>query len=120
MASGEMLDMLRGASWWRILKALAFEGGPSATKWVYLALNAVMALVVVALTAAVCIRYVHAGSTDAGMMALIGSLVAVLQACATNALNHRRTVQAQLASGRGPIAVAETPVTTEQPAAAEV
>ena len=115
----ELMESLRGMSWWRILKALAFDGGPSSTKWVYLALNAVMAFVVLMLAAALAYRYVHFGTVDALLVGAIVTLVGILQACATNALNHRRTVQAQLASGRGPIAIAETPVSTEQPAIAK-
>lgn len=113
----DLLEKLKTTRWWVILKGLAFDGGPSSTKWVYLAMNLVIALVLLMITATVCYRHARFGTSDAGMLTALATIVGIVSGCATNALNHRRTLNAQLAAGQKPVAIADTPVTETQPTA---
>lgn len=111
----ELLDKLKATRWWTILKGLAFEGGPSSTKWVYLAMNAVIAFVLLLICCTICYRHGRYGTSDAGMLTALVTIVGIVNACATAALNHRRTTNAQLAAGQKPIAVSDGLLTEHQP-----
>lgn len=111
----DLLDKVKNYRWWAILKALAFEGGPSSTKWVYLAMNAVMGSVVLMVCTSICWRYIRTGHVDPGMLYELGVLVTVLSGCATNAQNFRRKINAQVQTGDKPLADATTPITMQQP-----
>ena len=106
-------------SWWDILKWLAFEGGPSSTKWVYLAMNATIAAVVWGIAGVLCYVYIASADhhVDGALLTALVALIATVSACALQALNHRRTVNAQVATGQNPVAISDTPLSEKQPEA---
>lgn len=102
-ADGSLLERMSKTKLWQIIKALPFSGGPSATKWVYLAMNLVIAIVINEIASSVCWVYVHTPDhhVDSGMLAAIGSLVLVASSCATLALGQRAKLKAQSSSVDG-------------------
>ncbi len=113
----DLLEKVKTYGWWAILKALPFEGGPSSTKWVYLAMNAVIAVVTIGLAAAVIWVYIRGHHVDGGLLTALVTIIGIDQACGTLALNHRRTVAAQVALGQTPVAITPTPISESQPPA---
>jgi hypothetical protein len=105
--------MLKHLSWWRIVKSLAFAGGASSTKWVYLACAAVVNACLVLMTASLCWEYVHHGEVNITLAALIGSTIAVVVAIPANSANQRRQLNTQAAIGQADTTTAATPLTNE-------
>ncbi|MEG9430768.1 hypothetical protein [Terriglobus sp. ADX1] len=95
---GELLEKIKTFRWWTILKALPFEGGPSSTKWVYLAWNMVLAAGFFACVLSLCFVHVHSHEhrVDAALVGLILGLAGTGSTCATVALNHRRSKNAEV------------------------
>lgn len=95
----ELLEKVKSFHWWTILKALPFEGGPSSTKWVYLGWNMTLAAGFFIAILALCFVYVHTHEhrVDPAMVGLILGLAGTGSTCATLALNHRRSKNAEIA-----------------------
>lgn len=107
----EVSDKLRLESWWNILKALPMDGGPSSTKFVYLALSGCICGLYLMMTATLC--YVVAFTTySAGatiMAGLLGTGIPILVGFASNSLNQRRALQVQAQTQAAATFAAGTP-----------
>jgi uncharacterized BrkB/YihY/UPF0761 family membrane protein len=83
-----------------ILKALPFDGGPSSTRFVYLAAAVTICLVIFVLTGTFCAVYLRSPDHQANAVvaALIGSTITAIIAFATSAQNTMHKA-AQCADG---------------------
>lgn len=93
----DLLDRLKLTRWWTILKALPFEGGPSSTRWVFLGVFAVVALVLAALVGALVWVYVRSPDhhVDLALCGLVGTQLTALLGFASNAQNTMHKTAAQ-------------------------
>lgn len=110
---GDIFEMLKHLSWWRIVKSLAFDGGASSTKWVYLACAAVVNVCLVLMTASLCWEYIHHGQVNVTLAALIGTTIGVVVAIPANSANQRRQLNSQAAAGQADTTTAATPLTNQ-------
>ena len=88
----ELLEKLKNISWWRIVKSLAFDGGASSTKWVYLACAAIVNACLVAMVASLCIVYVRSHDVNIAFVGLIGTTIGIVVGIPANSVNLRRQV----------------------------
>lgn len=111
----DIIDKLKGISWWRIIKSLAFDGGASSTKYAYLACTAVVNACLVAMTASLCWVYIRSQSHDVNiaLVGLIGTTIGIVVAIPANSANQRRQLNIQAATGQVDTTTAATPLTNE-------
>src|SRR5579875_3338186 len=104
----------KAPSWWALLKALSYEGGPSSTRFVFLATFATMALSVLAIVFGFVYVYVcdpqHPAS--AGILAVLSLMLATITGFAANSHNVQNQLRAQQITPR-PLATSSTPATAE-------
>lgn len=105
-----LTDRVKGMSWWTLLKELPFDGGPSSTRFVFLAVFAVLAGCYVAVTVAFCYVYIHDSThpAGAGILAVITLMSGALGGIIANSQNIRHQLTAQAASSL-PMAASSTP-----------
>lgn len=86
----ELMDKLRGTSWWTIAKSLPFYGGASATKWVYIGTAYAVNLSLASMTASICYMYIKHGTVNATLCGLDASTITAVVGFAAHATNKRR------------------------------
>lgn len=111
----DLADKVAEQSWWRLLKRLPMDGGPSSTKFVYLASSAAITACLVLVTLAFCgvYAFTHEHLASAVVAALLASTLTAVIGFAANSLNQRRSLNAQAAAGQSETTIAPTPLTTE-------
>ena len=112
---GDIFEKLKHLSWWRIIKSLAFDGGASSTKWVYLACAAVVNACLVAMVSSLCWVYIHSfqHEVNIALVGLIGTTITIVVAIPANSANQRRQLNTQAATGQADTTTAPTPLTNE-------
>jgi hypothetical protein len=113
----DIFEKLRNISWLRIIKSLAFDGGASSTKWVYIACAAVVNLCLVAMTTSLCYVYVHSQSHEVNiaLVTLIGSTITIVVGIPATSANLRRATNAtaRAAKDGDPLAINSTPISAD-------
>jgi hypothetical protein len=103
-------------SWWKLLKRLPLDGGPSSTKFVYLATSGAITLCLCLVTIAFCgvYAFTHEHIASGIVAALLASTLTAVIGFAANSQNQRRSLNAQAAAGQdSETTIAPTPLTTE-------
>ena len=100
----DLFEKLRSVSWAAVVKSLAFQGGASSTKWVYLACAAVVNACLVAMVWSLCWVYIHSGNHEVNiaLVTLIGTTISVVVAIPANAANKRRELYTKCDPPQGP------------------
>lgn len=99
-------DILTAASgkcfgWMQLIKALPFDGGPSATRWVFVRTAEVISLGWLALVFGAVYTFIRFGKVDAIYCGMILTLGAGLFGFAQNAQTHKLSLDAQNNSDPG-------------------
>ena len=114
---GEIFEKLRNISWWRIIKSLAFDGGASSTKWVYLACAAVVNACLMAMVSALCVVYVRSQGHEVNiaLATLIGSTIGIVVGIPATSANLRRSTNAaaNAAKSGDDLNISTTPLSSE-------
>lgn len=89
-------------SWWALLKALSYPGGPSSTRFVYLAVFAVLSLAYLIVVLSFAWVYVHdpRHPADAGILAVLTLMSGSLGAIVANAHIKRSAQAREVANGQ--------------------
>lgn len=90
----DFFEDIKRYTWRLVVKALPFEGGPSSTKFVYMAAAfciMVAALFLVTILGGVYV-FTHDHHVDGTIVGLIGTLMVSVAGLATNSVNQRRKV----------------------------
>lgn len=91
----DLMDKLRGTSWWTIAKSLPFYGGASSTKWVYVGTAYAVNVCLIAMTSVLCYMYVRYSYVSVTLASLIGSTVTAVVGFAAMSANKRRDTNAR-------------------------
>jgi len=114
MADEELDARVKTLSVWGILKELPFEGGPSTTRFVFLATFAVCSLGFLSVTAAMTYVYItdKTHPAGAGILAVLTLMLGTLTGVSANSQNVMHQLSAQLQS-KTPIDASSTPASAE-------
>jgi|ERR1035437_6762082 hypothetical protein len=112
----DLAEKIVEQSWWKLLKRLPLDGGPSSTKFVYLATSGAITVCLVLVTLAFCgvYAFTHDHIASGIVAALLASTLTAVIGFAANSQNQRRALNAQADAGQtGETTIAPTPLTTE-------
>jgi hypothetical protein len=100
----DQLEEVKSTSWWTVLKSLPFSGGPSTTRFVYLAWFAVAALGFLIVVGGFTFVYVHDAHhpAGAGILAVITLMSSVPAGMAANSQNVKNQLTSKLPSATTP------------------
>jgi hypothetical protein len=94
-------------SLWALIKKLPYDDGPSSTRWVFVTSAATISLGTLLLFATFCVVYWRTGKADLVFAGLIGTTTTALIGFASNALNTKHTLAAQVIAPDAGVAKAE-------------
>jgi hypothetical protein len=78
------------------MASLVSDGGPSATRWVFLRTAEAITLGWLGMVAVLCIRYIHTGNTDAALITAIITVMGALFGFASLNQNTKLAIDAKL------------------------
>ncbi len=107
-----LFEGFKAPSWWTLLKALLYDGGPSSTRFVFLAVFAVTAFGYAAVVVAFVVVYMRDQQhpASAGVLAVLTVTSGAMTAIAANSQNVRNQLSAKISSPT-PIEAESTPTT---------